>query len=215
MFARQRYALRLSIDQLSIRERVLLLSIIISAILLLTQGLLMLTHLNDQVEINSRINTKKAELAQIQTTLDNLELAANNPRIVSLTNSNADLQERIQRIEENLATIDSQLMSPDRMVELLRELLAEQQNLALVEFDLLPVEPIESNLDGGELFYQHSLALTLEGEFEALTGYLASIESLPTQLFWNRLNILTDDFPTLRIELHVHTLSRQEAWLNV
>ena len=106
-------------------------------------------------------------------------------------------------------------MSPDRMISLLKELLDKQSKLTLINFNVLPVVTIESNIDGGNLFYQHGLTMELEGEFEALSDYLSQIESLPLQLFWDDLVIETQNFPTLTIKLRVHTLSQDEDWLNV
>lgn len=215
MFRKQRYALRLMIDRISIRERVLLLATMTVLILAIAEGALWLTNRQSNDEVEQRIAQKQQETAHYETALASLKAAVNNPRIQTLTNSNNDLNIQINNLEQNISDISSKLVPPDRMITLLKELLDDQQNLSLRRFDVNPVVAINSNIDSGTLFYRHGLALELEGEFESLTDYLAKIEALPTQLFWDKLMIDTKNFPLLNIQIEVHTLSQEEEWLNV
>jgi len=215
MLNKQAYSARLLIEKISIRERALILITLVALVLLLSQGILMLSGLDKHDAVLSRIEQKKKEGELYRSTLTGLEAAINNPKIIALQNSNESLQSSINILEERISKINEKLMSPDRMISLLKELLDEQNKLSLISFQVLPVTVIESNIDGGNLFYQHGLSMELNGEFEALTTYLQEIEALPTQLFWDELEIKTGKFPMLRIKINVHTLSQDEEWLNV
>jgi len=215
MFSQQAYALRLLIDGRNVRERVLILILICTGLLLLTLGGLMLTGLDKHTAVLERIAQVKTNVDLYQNTLSGLETARNNPKIVALKNSNTNLQAQLDKLQERITQIDQSLMSPDRMVALLKELLDKDSQLELVSFQVQPVKVIESDLDGSSLFYQHGLNIELEGDFDALTAYLAKIEALPAQMFWDELTIQTESFPLMRIELTVHTLSQNKDWLNV
>jgi len=215
MFNQQAYALRLLIDRLSLRERVLVLILLCTGLLLLTQGGLILTGLDKHSAVLERITQVKTNVDLYQNTLSGLEAARNNPKIVALKNGNINLQAQLDKLQERITKIDESLMSPDRMVSLLKQLLDKDSRLALISFQVQPVTVVESDLDGSSLFYQHGLNIALEGDFDALTAYLAKIEALPAQMFWDELTIQTELFPLMRIELTVHTLSQNKDWLNV
>jgi MSHA biogenesis protein MshJ len=215
MLSRQSYALRLLIDRRSMRERLMILLLIGAVVLLLTWAGLRLTGFDKHTVMLNHIALIQADVERYQATLSGLKTARNNPKIIALKNSNVDLQAQLDTLQDRIARIDESLMSPDRMVALLKELLDKQGQLALVSFQVQPVTVIESEIDGTQLFYQHALKLELEGDFDALTAYLAKIEALPTQLFWDAITIQTESFPLMRIELIVHTLSQDKDWLNV
>jgi MSHA biogenesis protein MshJ len=215
MFNKQAYVLRQHIEKLSVRERVLLIAIFFAVIMLIAQGLVMLYGYDKLDPVQSRIDSKKIEDQRYKETLVGLESSLDNPNILALQRSNAELAKRIKVIEERIRLIDDTLMSPDRMSGLLNELLEQQSGLTLISFNIIPVQVIESESTGERLFFQHGVAIKLEGSFEALTSYLDTIEALDTSLFWDRLLIKTEQFPDLQIELEVHTLSRDEEWMHV
>jgi len=215
MLQKQFFALRLLIEKISVRERYLLLATLVALILALTQGVLMVIGLDKHDLVLQRIEQKKTETDRVKQVLVDYQAALNNPQVLALQNSNKKLLDDLSRLEQNIDQINDKLMSPDRMIALLKELLYKKSNLTVVKFDVLPITTIASNVDGGTLFYQHSLHIELEGQFESLTLYLDQIENLSEQLFWDDLIIETETFPILNIQLNVHTLSQNEEWLNV
>lgn len=215
MMQKQMYSLRLLIDKVSLRERYLMLVTLAALILLIAQGGLMVTGLDKHDAVNGRIDNTQRQIGQIEQALIDYRAAINNPRVQSLQQSNEDIRERIDNLEERISEINEKLMSPNQMISLLKELLENQTDLTVDRFSVLPVKTVESNLDGGNLFYQHGLSMELTGSYEALTNYLSEIEALEHQLFWDDLSIETDKFPQLTIKLKVHTLSQDEEWLNV
>ncbi len=216
MLNKQTYSLRLLINKISVRERIIVLVLFILLAVLIAQGIVMLLGYDKKDIIEASIQQKQEESIKYQETLKGLESAIDNPRVRALQRSNQDIEYRIERIKEQIENINEKLMSPARMSALVKELLEKQDDLTLLSFHVLPVVVIQSSsIEAENLFYQHGLAIELEGSYEALTEYLTQIEALPTQLFWDKLYIETDKFPQLRIQLEVHTLSQDEEWLHV
>lgn len=215
MFHRQSYQLRQLIERLNQRERYLLLAVIFVLMVMVGQLILMATGLDNHDTVRDRLTQTREQTQALQQALIDYQAAIDNPRIRALQDSNEDLSDRIEDLEGRIADINSQLMSPERMISLLKELLNDYSNLTVTRFEVLPVNTIESNVDGGNLFYRHGLRIEMEGQFEALNNYLAAIEGLEGQLFWDDLIVETENFPTLNIRLEVHTLSQDEEWLNV
>ena len=69
--------------------------------------------------------------------------------------------------------------------------------------------------DPGRAIFQHGFELTLQGSYRDLHDYLARLEKLPWQMFWNRISVQTEQYPRLRVTIIVQTLSLTKAWLIV
>jgi MSHA biogenesis protein MshJ len=215
MFSASLYKVRLQLERLSLRERYLLLIIIFSLVILIAQGILIVTGLDNHEDVITRTEQYKTETQTYQKTMADLQSAANNPRIIALQNNNQRLEETIKTLDERIDKIASLLITPERMAQILEQLLNEQQSLTLETFNVLPAIQLQSNTGAENIFYQHTIEISLSGQFESLVSYLEIIEALPEELFWDDLLINTQSFPILDIKLKVHTLSRQEEWLNV
>ncbi|TXR54301.1 hypothetical protein [Reinekea thalattae] len=209
------YSLRLSIDRLNIRERIMVMLACFILIIALGHGLVMLFKLNQVAALEANLAQKQQATVSYDTALASLKASTNNPNVMALRRSNERLAERIEAIEKKFKSIETSLISPGQMISLLRQLLEKENQLALKSFEVLPVVPVEAQSTGVRLFYQHSIAIELEGTFESLTQYLTEIETLDADLFWDNLSVETENFPTLNIKLQVHTLSRNERWLRV
>ncbi|MFQ3229353.1 hypothetical protein [Reinekea sp.] len=215
MFAKNLYKVRLQLERLSLRERYLLLIIIFALVILVAQGVLILSGLDKHDAVISQVDNYKNEATAYQDTLKNLESAVSNPRIIALQNSNQQLENTISELDGRIDKIASLLITPERMASVIKQLLNEQNKLSLERFNVLPAKRLQSSTDVETIFYQHTIEIALTGEFEAFVSYLEKIEELPEELFWDDLLIKTQSFPVLEFRLKVHTLSRQEEWLNV
>lgn len=209
------YSLRLTIERLNIRERILIMLVSFILIAALGHATVVLFKLNQTSQLKANLTQKQQASVSYNSALESLKASSNNPNVLALRRSNERLAERIEAIEKKFKSIETSLITPDQMYRLLRQLLEKENQLALKSFEVLPVLPIEAESTGVRLFYQHSISIELQGTFEALNQYLDAIEQLEAGLFWDHLSVETESFPTLHIKLQVHTLSRSERWLRV
>lgn len=209
------FKLRLLLDRLQPRERLLLLGILVLLLAVATQSLLWSTGFAHHERERSRIDNLRAEFTANQNTLRTLQQAMNNPRVEALEERNAELKNDLQTLNQRIDAITDVLIPPQTMVTLLRELL-NGNRLTLKRLQVEPAERVETGGNAASVtLYRHPMVLELNGDYDALVGYLKSIEALPWQLFWDELSVETEDHPRLNIRLRVHTLSDQEVWLNV
>lgn len=213
MLSRRIYALRLRLDDIAIQLRLLLLAAMLIVVVLLAYLLSFAVGYSDQDPWRARISALNQEVAQAEQLIAAYESAQGNSRIAGLQQRNSDLRRRINILRSTISDINATLIAPEEMVALLKTLIEQQNELVLLDFGVLPVSQVEA--DNSETFYVHGLEMTLQGSYEALSEYLAAIEALGPQLFWQELFVETEQFPQLSIYLKVHTLSQQEAWLNV
>lgn len=208
------FQLRLMIDRLAIRERAMLLVSLVLVVAGISYGVIWSLGWTDQSAIRNQITQLQVQTTDNQNARLALEQARNNPQLQTLSRQNELLRREIQELDDRISGITEVLIPPDTMATLLRELLGSS-DLTLVRFGALPAQPVNQEDSGEARLFRHQLDIELTGNFDALTGYLQTIEALPWRLFWDELSVETEQYPTLKIRLKVHTLSDQEAWLNV
>ena len=209
------FRLRLLLDRFQPRERLLILIVLILLLGSAAYAAVWATGLNQHDRLRDRIEALRNEFTANQNVLLTLQEARNNPRTRTLSERNQALREELSALENRINRVTDVLIPPNRMANLLRELLVDN-DLTLVRLDAQPAARIKTgDGDSGVVLYRHRLELDLQGSFPALLGYLEAIEAKPWQLFWDEISIETENYPQLKIRLRVHTLSDRKEWLNV
>jgi MSHA biogenesis protein MshJ len=57
--------------------------------------------------------------------------------------------------------------------------------------------------------YRHRAELTINGEFSTLLGYLQTLQNVPGELHWDRLQLSVDSYPQASVQLTLFTLSNR------
>jgi MSHA biogenesis protein MshJ len=208
------FRLRLLIERFSVRERVMILLCLVLLLASISYGVQWSLGWTDNRELRNQITTLETQTTSNQNTLLAMEQMSSDPQLQTLVLQNERLREQIRDLDDRISGITDILIPPDTMANLLRELLGNT-DMTLVSFRALPSQPVAQEEAVSGSLYRHRLDIELTGSFSALTQYLQTIEGLPWRLFWDELSVETRDYPILRIRLKVHTLSDQEAWLNV
>lgn len=142
------------------------------------------------------------------------------------------LRGRLAEVSRNLTGLQDGMVPPERMARLLEGVLSETHGLQLVSLRALPPKRFEPggkapapptagktknppSQKAGRTIYRHSFEITLQGGYSDVYDYLSRLEKLPWKIFWSRLRVQTERYPTLRVTLTVQTLSLTEAWLIV
>jgi len=138
------------------------------------------------------------------------------------------LQVQVAQISEIMANMQQGMVPPERMARLLEDMLGRTRGLQLLSLRALPPKRFEAGgaapaakpakpapKEPERTIFQHGFELTLQGTYLELHDYLAQLEKLPWQMFWNRISVQTEQYPRLRVTITVQTLSLSKAWLVV
>lgn len=199
------------INAASLRERVLMFLALAMALVLIASAVLIEPLRDRQRKLSSESNKRQGELRTIQNELRRLAAidsadpnAAMNTRAVSLRGELTALDARILAEQQRFT-------APERVREVLDEMLQRNKRLGLVELKTLPV----SVIDAGKRVFRHGVELTVTGTYLELFDYLSALERLPTQLYWGKADLEVVNHPTARLRLVVYTVSLDRAWLIV
>ena len=210
----KRYAER--IDNASLRERVLLFVAATLVLMFLANALLLKPLRDTQRRLSAEIAQRQTELRTLQSELQRMVRgrdadpdARNRERLASLRAEGAVLAAQ-------LAEEQRRFTSPQRMREVLQEMLERNKRLQLVDLKTLPITDLaQSQGPAGRRIFRHGIELTLAGGYLDLYAYLRSLEELSTQLYWGKVEMSVTAYPSASLKLTVYTLSFDKAWLIV
>lgn len=147
--------------------------------------------------------------------------AATRSQIAALEKDNAAMRQRMLQANE-------ELVGPEEMTGILRELMAMRGGLGMVSMKTLQPEdmfgepkPNDSraslpDVNGVPMsLYRHGLELTVSGNYAALVTYLRAVEQLPRKVHVQEVTIHTDAYPVAQMKISLYTLSMERAWLSM
>jgi MSHA biogenesis protein MshJ len=163
--------------------------------------------------------------AQLQAILQAQQADANSPQRSRIR----ELRQQIAEGDAYLKSRRDKLVPPEKMAQLLEQVLNKNGRLQLVALETLPVslliEPVgetasqvveTTRLDGSEKqIYKHGVKITVRGSYADLLQYLTALEKLPSQMFWGVAKLDVVQHPTAELSLTLYTLSLDKTWLQV
>lgn len=211
----RRYADR--IDAATLRERTMIFLAATAALVFLANALLLAPLRVKQRRIVAETKQIAQELQAVQSKLPALmQNAARDP--------DAPNRARLAALRDQLAQLNGRIMQeqrrftpPERMRDVLQEMLRRNKGLALLDLKTLPVTPVGAAPSGSAAAgaYRHGIEFTVSGSYGELYEYLRVLERLPTQLYWGRAELAVATHPVLTLKLTAYTVSFDPAWLIV
>jgi len=212
------------VDGMTLRERALIFAAAAFLLVSLINALFLDPLLVEQKRLSTQVVQQQEKMKEIQAQLNALLQAKQDDK-------NAPQRERIRKLREQIAQGDAylkgkrdKLVPPEKMADLLRQVLVKNGQLQLVELQTLPVTLfIETSADDKtakvaaleKQIFKHGVQLTVRGSYADLTQYLASLEKLPARMFWGMAKLDVVKYPNAELTLTLYTLSMDKVWLQV
>jgi len=212
--ALKRYAER--IDNASLRERALLFAAAALVLVFVMNALLIKPLRDTQRRLGTDLAQRQGELRTVQAELQRLARARDADPDAQNRRRAAELRAELAALEAKVAGEQKRFTSPQRMREVLEEMLERDKRLRLVDLKTLPITDLSASQgQAGRRVFRHGVELTLAGSYLDLHAYLKALEGLSTQLYWGRAEMSVTGHPVATLKLTVYTLSFDQAWLVV
>lgn len=225
------------VDVLSLRERVIMFATVAAILLFLVNFLLIDPQFVKQKKLAGQIAQDQAKMLEIQTLIEQKVRmnaidpdAENRLRLQQLNKQQGQLQESLLEMHKGL-------ISPEKMTDLLEDILKRHGKLRLMSLKTLPVASLndglaiqaanaagqpainEKNMSdtpaNSDVIYKHGVEITLQGSYLDMLSYMAELEAMPWQLFWGQVRMEVDEYPKATFSLTLFTLSLDKKWLNL
>ena len=206
------------IGTMSLRERLFVFAAAVVVALALVQILLIDAGQQRIRNADDRLQSARSALVQIEQQQTLLASQAGRNPDRTTREALAAQETRLAGLNAELEARERSLVPPERMVQVLKDVVRGQSGVRIVAFKTLDPHPVslpgaaEGSPPG---FYRHGFEITVSGSYAGLVAYLERLEALPWHLNWVEATLDTADRPDLKLTLIVHTLSLEETWLRV
>lgn len=136
----------------------------------------------------------------------------------------AKLREELITVEDRLRVKTVELIDPEKMFQLMNELVYRDSRLKLLSLRRREVKPaIPEAEDPGQQpessrepsIYRHVLEIEFAGKFLDILKYMQSLEALDWKLLWDEINIISQEYPTVTVKVVISTLSARKEWVGI
>lgn len=210
----KRYSER--IDNSTLRERLLLFGAAALAMVFFVNSVMIdpLRAMNRRLA--AQTSQHETELRTVQSEVQRLAQTRASDPDAQARKRLADLRVEVAALEASIVEEQRRFTSPQRMREVLEEMLERDKRLRLIDLKTLPA----TNLSGtqgqaGRSIIRHGVELTLSGSYLDLHAYLAALERASAQLYWGKVEMSASGYPVVTLKMTVYTLSFDRAWLVV
>ncbi len=213
------------IDSRSLRERIMIFAAV--AVLLVTaMDMLLFAPLRaQQHKLVQQVAQQQEQMQAVQFQLQALSSGEQSHELTALRNQVAQLRQEFAVGAEKLESRRDKLVPPDRMADLLEQVLGQNGRLQLLALETGAAIPLGVAVQpdgrgavheaGGQRaqVYRHDVRLTVRGSYPDLMQYLTALEKLSGQMYWSSAKMQVRNYPVTEMTITVYTLSMDAAWL--
>ncbi|MGQ0586739.1 MAG: type II secretion system protein GspM [Gammaproteobacteria bacterium] len=209
-------------DQLSLRERILVLVATTLMIALVWNGTFIVPLDKERKSKLGQVDALRAEITGLEQSIEAL-VAQGATEDQKPSHATADaLQAEIADIDRRLAGVTSGLIAPKEMSHVLEQVLARAKRMTLIGLHTLPPEAViapgsdvaQPGARGAAQIYKHGVELVLSGSYVDTLYFLQALEALPWRFLWDRVEY-SIEYPKGTLKLRVYTLGLDEGWIGV
>jgi MSHA biogenesis protein MshJ len=214
-----------TIDDLSLRERAMIFAAAAFVVIALMDVVLLDPLLARQKILSLQVVQQQEKMKELQAQMQDLLQARSADEHSPLRDRLAQLKGQLQEQDNYLQSRRDRLVEPDKMADLLRQVLNKNGRLQLVELKTLPVSllieksPTENDAvqsaNGKNQIFKHGVQITVRGGYLDLLRYLTALEKMPAQMFWGEASLSVEKYPDSVFTLTVYTLSLGKTWMTL
>ena len=209
-------------DERPVRERSLILLTLLALILFAGFELWISPEMERAAQAEAQLRDMQAEHDSLLARQAELQQQLEQDPSAELRRTLEARQQRLERIDHQIAEATGQLIPPRDMVAMLQGMLVTEEALTLEGVQLLPPQPIygeeddDANNESREpLLYAHEVDITVGGRYLDVLAYLERLEALDQRLRWVMVDYGVREWPGGTASIRVRTLSLEPAWLGV
>jgi MSHA biogenesis protein MshJ len=220
---------RAEVDDLSLRERSMIFVAAAFVVISLMNVILLDPLLAKQKLLSSQVEQQQEKMKELQAQMENLLQAKRNDEHSPLRDRLTQLKQQLKEQDSYLQSRRDRLIAPNKMADLLRQVLNKNGSLKLIELKTLPVSLLiekpqgtaanpsdgQKHPDQQKQIFKHGVRITVRGGYLDLMRYVTALEKMPSQMFWGEAILSVEKYPDATFTLTLYTLSLDKTWLEV
>jgi MSHA biogenesis protein MshJ len=187
------------IDQLALRERILILLSMLAIVYFSWRSVILDNLSSSKQQVSGTASRLRRQIFSLQEKIDIVQ------------KENVDLQKQLDLMTEGL-------ISPKDMTSLLKLILDKHKGLTVMHVENIKATPVFGGENDNEekvskealkIFqvYKHGIEFVVSGTFFQLRDFLEEAEKLPWKVLWEELEYSVTKYPLASIKIVIKTLS--------
>lgn len=202
------------IDNLELRERILLLAAVVVVMFLLTDTLILQPTLKAQQVAKQQIVDAEVKLNSLRQGAQLLTYQTDSDPSLSRRQTRDQLASKLAELDDRIISQLGALVEPAQAAQVLEQLLSSHPGLKLTTLNAT-AEPlkdldIEQQTEAPGLA-RYQLDMVVQGGYLDLLNYLQSLEDMPWKFFWQQVDFQATEHPHAETRLQLYTLGAQDA----
>lgn len=228
---------RAKIDDMSLRERAMIFAAACFVMISLINSMLLDPLLAKQKILSAQVVQQQEKMKGLQAEIQSLMQAKHDDESSPLRIHTVQLKQQLLELDGYLQSRSSRLVEPDKMADLLKQVLTKNSGLQLVGLKTLPVSLLiekQSSVNGADQsvlavqvndgqilpgaqkqIFKHGVQISVRGGYLDLLRYVSMLEKMPAQMFWGEVSLNVEQYPYSVLTLTLYTLSLDKTWLTV
>ena len=203
--------------QLQLREKYLFLGVALFLICYLLGFFLVNPMYKEYVKTSKSLLTTQQSIKNNRQQIEMFENALLQDYTGQLRLEIEEAKQQLSRVDQQLQVFSQGFIPPYKMANVLKKVLVNNNNVSLVSFKLEPVNSI--TIGEGEqsvnVFFEHSMVLTLQGDFFSLLKYVEQIQKVEEKLFIKDFEYNVVEHPNAQLTLIIATVSADEKFISI
>ena len=202
------------IDNLELRERILLLAAAVAVMFLLIDTLILQPTLKAQQVARQQIVDLEVKLNGLRQSAQLLSYKSDSDPAASRRQSRDQLAAELAELDTRIISQLGALVEPAQAAQVLEQLLGSHTGLKLTALNA-SAEPLkdmdleqQSETPG---LARYQLDMVVQGSYLDLLNYLQSLEAMPWKFFWQQVDFQATEHPHAETRLQLYTLGAQDA----
>lgn len=202
------------VDNLELRERILLLAAAVAVMFLLIDTLILQPTLKAQQVARQQIVDLEVKLNSLRQSAQLLSYKSDSDLAASRRQSRDQLAAELAELDSRIISQLGALVEPAQAARVLEQLLSSHTGLKLTTLNasaepLKDMELEQPSETPGLARYQ--LDMVVQGSYLDLLNYLQSLEAMPWKFFWQQVDFQATEHPHAETRLQLYTLGAKDA----
>ncbi|MCM2678578.1 hypothetical protein [Echinimonas agarilytica] len=198
------------------REQVMVLVAGMFVIVFILQALLLGPAMDSKAQNLDDLTKTRLNNKNLVQQIELLKLALRRDPNEGIKLQLTELQKEVLRLDGGLNELTVDLVTPEQMLPVLRNLLQKVENVQLLSLSSNdPLSILDDTSKAGIGMFKHSIELNIRGDFFQIYRLVREIEDSPWRFYWDAFEYRVEGYPNAKIKIELYTLSTSKDYIRV
>jgi len=208
-------ALDKSFNNLTLRERIIMFIALIVCTFLITYFWVLDPAWIQQSKVDVRLQKSVQEEKVLNNEIDVINRRLQQDPLEEVNNNIAFSEGILLQLDQQLDEKLVKFIHAQQMPIALTKVLSKSPGVKISGLKSLPVKVFNTSKEVAQpetqnRFYQHTLEINLQGNYNAIYQYLLNVEAIKEKFYWYSLDYKVSDYPLAEVTIRIYTLSDQQ-----